>query len=436
MAYRATCDRPGKPALMLAAIPAVDCVLNQVNTAFGLSASGISPLQVVRGTLILIFLVLCAKVLIMNPDGLKRIPLAIPTGMLLIGVVISKEFCETGTIMLAGIVPYGQMLYWLLLWAVAVLLCQKPADARVILKGIAIGAVMTAVSVFLGLLYGTGNFYSTDAVRASAGWFETAKMITGVLTTGGVVLLFLGQRSRSWIFPVLAWLTFTACIVTYARAGTVALFAALMWLLLWASIWGKRISAPAKRFAVIGLLLCIAGGLSVSPSQLFARWNDVEDGASAGSGRATFWKIAVDAFAEENVIDQVAGRGYFSMSTMLYERYGDDIKHTHNDVLDMVLVGGAAGCVWLLIFIADLISMVLHCPISSPARGAAMAILLIYLCHSQLTGQIWGTDSMTYYTMALSSITVLRDTARRKEKPGLEGYPVRPGKMIYTDLPA
>jgi hypothetical protein len=436
MAYRATCDRPGKPALMLAAIPAVDCVLNQVNTAFGLSASGVSPLQVVRGALLLIFLGLCAKVLIVNPCRLRRVPLAVPAGMLLIGAVISKEFCETGTIVLAGIVPYGQMLYWLLLWAVVVLLCPQPADARVILKGIAIGAVMTAASVFLGLLYGTGNFYSTDAVRASAGWFETAKMITGVLTTGGVVLLFLGQRSRNWYFPVLAWLTFAACIATYARAGTVALIAALMWLMLWVCIWGRRVSAPAKRFAVIGVLLCIAAAASVSPSQLFARWNDVEDGASAGSGRATFWKIAVDAFAEENAIDQIAGRGYYSMSTMLYDRYGDDIKHTHNDALDMVLVGGVAGCVWLLIFIADLIFMVLRCPISSPARGAAMAILLIYLCHSQLTGQIWGTDSMTYYTMALSSIVVLRGAARRAEKPGLEGYSVHPGKMIYTDLPA
>jgi hypothetical protein len=435
-AYQSVHDRPGKLALMMAAIPSVDCVLNQVNTAFGISVSGMSLLQLVRGALILIFFCLCARVLMANPTRLKQVPLAVPTGMLLIGAAISKELCETGTVVVVGIVPYGQMLYWLLMWAVVVLLCSKPPDARVILKGIAAGAVMTAASVFLGLAVGTGNFYRTDAVQASAGWFETAKMITGVLTTGGVVLLFLGWRSRSWHFPVFAWLVFSACIVTYARAGTVALIVSLMWLFVWVSIWGRQDSGLAKRFAILGALLCIVGTASISPTQLFARWNDVEGGATAGSGRATFWKIAVDAFAEDHLFDQVAGQGYSSMSAMLYDRYGDDIKHTHNDALDMMLVGGIAGCMWLLLFIADLVSMVLRCPMSSPARAAAVAILLIYLCHSQLTGQIWGTDSMTYYTLSLSSIAVLQSAAHRERVHGPQGCPAKSGRMIYTDLPA
>jgi hypothetical protein len=369
---------------------------------------------------LLVFVTACASIVVKNPRKLLSIPISVFAGVALIALAVSKELSRTGTIVVAGSVPYGQMLYWLMLWTTVVLFCSSAADALILLKGLAIGSVMTAASVFLGLVVGAGNFYSGDAVSASAGWFETAKMITGVLTTGGVVLLYLGQKRQGWLYPVLACFNFVACVLTYARAGTVAMLAALIWLFVWLCVWGYGSRRSGIRFASLCLVVVILAAAAVSPTQLLSRWNDVEDGGEAGSGRATFWKIAVDNFAQEDVLDQIAGRGYFSMSTMLYEKYGDDIKHTHNDALDMLLVSGVAGGVWLLTLLFDFTSRVLRCPVASQSRAAATAVLLIYLCHGQLTGQIWGTDSMTYYTIALSSFFVLRNAPLCGERTEIE----------------
>jgi len=433
MGYNAPSEsRPSRVAFGLAAIPCLDCVLNQINTALGLSTIGISPLQIVRGALLLLFVIGCGMAIFKDPRRLGVIPVAVPAGIVLLAGVVSKEICSTGIASLGAIVPYGQMLYWLMLWATVSVFCSKPADALVILKGLAIGSIMTAVSVLLGLVVGTGNFYADDAVRASAGWFETAKMITGVLTTGGIVLLFLGQDEQRWIFPVLAWVDFLACIATYARAGTAALFAALIWLFIWVCLWGKSLRRSAIRFGTVCALICIVGAASISPAQLFSRWNDVGSDEGGGSGRATFWKIALDEFAQDKGIDQIAGRGYSAMSAMLYDKYGDDIKHTHNDGLDMLLVGGVIGGAWLLLFLTDLITRILHCPVASPSRAAMTAIFLIYIFHSQLTGQIWGTDAMTYYTMSLSSIFALRSStvSHRRDR---EYSSLRLGSLQHSD---
>ncbi|MDE1175007.1 MAG: O-antigen ligase family protein [Edaphobacter sp.] len=405
------CDErcASRAAITISLIPIFDCILNQLNTAFGASLGGMSPLQATRGSLLLVFMGICTWTIVRNPRKLLSAPLPVLAGVALIALAISKEISQTGSISLSGIVPYGQFLYWLLLWMSAVFLCSSKEDALAILKGLAIGSVMTAASVFLGLALGTGNFYSGDAVKASAGWFETAKMITGVLTTGGVILLYLGQQRQGWMYPILACLNFSACILTYARAGTVAMVVALVWLFVWLCLWGHESRRSGIKFVVLCTAIGIVAMAMMSPAQVLSRWNDMEDGGGAGSGRATFWKIAIDDFYQADVLDQVAGRGYASMSTMLFQKYGDDIKHTHNDGLDMLLVGGLTGCFWLFLFVLDLSAKILRRPISSKTTAAAIAILLIYLCHGQLTGQIWGTDAMSYYTLALASLCMIDD---------------------------
>jgi O-antigen ligase len=424
MFMKMTWDLSGKPsrlAMGIAALPIVDCLVNQLNTAFNLSAAGLSSLQILRGALLIIFSILCAIAIVRSPYKLCTLPISILGGFLLIAMAVSKELASTGTIDFTGLVPYGQFLYWILLWCTVCLLCTSKADATLILRGIVIGSVMTAFSVFLGLIVGTGNFYSSDSVRASAGWFETAKMITGVLITGGIVILFLGSVKQSLKHVLLACLVFAACIFTYARAGTVALLAALAWLFLWGCLWGRRHRQYGVYFASVCAVLFIGMILVVSPSQMLSRWSDIDNGDAAGSGRATFWHIAIDEFMNETPADQLAGRGYASMSTMLYEKYGDDIKHTHNDGFDLLLVGGAIGFLWLVLLAFDLSHLVLISPISSEVRAAAMAIFLVYLCHSQLTGQIWGTDAMTYYVLSLSSLFTLgkqeRSSPRNQSDP-------------------
>jgi hypothetical protein len=101
------------------------------------------------------------------------------------------------------------------------------------------------------------------------------------------------------------------------------------------------------------------------------------------------------------------GNGYNAMSESLFNGYGDDVKHTHNDTLDMLLVAGLLGASWLLTMLIYWARQIVRISFWSLEGAAAGAILLNYLCHSQLTGQLWGTDAMSYYIIALSAFSVL-----------------------------
>jgi hypothetical protein len=100
------------------------------------------------------------------------------------------------------------------------------------------------------------------------------------------------------------------------------------------------------------------------------------------------------------------------MSEMLLRNYGDDIKHTHNDMLDALLVSGLVGALWLTGLIASFAHRVLLSNISTVEGAAGIAIVLTYICHSLLTGQIWGTDAMTYYTLSLTCLPRVSDYPR------------------------
>jgi hypothetical protein len=390
----------------IAVIPVIDCVCNQLNNALHLQLGPVSFLQALRTLLLLAFIIISARALGRDPSIVSRIPIPAMGAFIILGIAMSKELLATGALSMESIGAYGQMAYWITLWITVSILCREPIQAELLLRGLAVGACLTAVSVIVGLLAGAGNYYKDDSVQASAGWFDTAKMITGVLVVGGVITLYLGRNSRSWIPPLSAGLCFVACILTYARAGSAALAVVLIWLVLWRVFISRRSEARMlNRFLALALLGCMASPLVINTTALLARWGDVGHSDKAGSGRATFWKIAVDAYSAEDVPQQTFGIGYKAMSEMLFRDYGDDIKHTHNDMLDLLLVGGFAGAVWL----ASLVGVFAWTAFMPSPRGAAgaaaIAIVLSYLCHSQLTGQIWGTDAMTYYTVGLTCLS-------------------------------
>ncbi|CAN5674249.1 hypothetical protein BH10ACI4_BH10ACI4_11290 [soil metagenome] len=394
--------------IALASIPLFDCILNQLNNAFQLDIGPFSILQLFRGGIMVLFIILCPWLLRRDPSGLSRIPLPAVAALGMLAVVISKELVLTGTIAMTGAIPYGQMIYWLLLWITVSILCTQTQQAEILLNGLGVGAVLTALSVLVGYVHGGLNYYEDDSIRSSSGWFDTAKMITGVLVTGGVVILYLGRGKKGWIYPLVTLTCFVACVLTYARAGTVALGVVLLWLVLWYAIDGrKRGWFSLSRFIGLGLAAAMVTAMFVPAETLFARWGDIDEGDKAGSGRASFWKVAVTGYVDAKTSEQILGRGYSSMSALLFDNYGADVKHTHNDGLDMLLVAGATGGVWLLFLIGDRVVRVSKLSLGTAEGAASAAVLLTYLCHAQFTGQLWGTDSMTYYMVSLESLYVI-----------------------------
>jgi hypothetical protein len=410
--------RRNRVALGIAALPTIDCIVNQCNNAFHLGASNFSSLQIFRSGLLLVLAFTCGTKILAHPDRIRRLPPAAVAGMLLLLIVLSVGLLRDGQLLLVNLSTYGQMLYWLLLWSTAAVSIESHEDAYLVLRGLAIGAVLTAASVFAGLLFGATNFYEGEVGLSSAGWFETAKMISGILVAGGALSLYLGSRKQGWFWPVAALLCFGACVLTYARAGSVALACVLCWLVCWQLMFSVASARRwLRRFFVLAAVAGTFAVLFLPARALFARWDGLRDqGDAAGSGRATFWRIAVDAYETSPASEQLVGRGYHEMSEMLFREYGDDIKHTHDDALDLLLVAGVPGVLWLVLFVG---SLALQVHRSGPGReegATSMAILLTFLCHSVLTGQIWGTDGMTYYTLSLCMLLRMssRGSVRKK----------------------
>jgi hypothetical protein len=425
---RASSSFPDRKVLIaIAVIPSIDCICNQLNNALQIHLGPVSFLQAIRAFLLLAFAVIGVRALWRNPSHAVRIPLPAIGAAIILGMAVSKELLGTGALSMESLGAYGQMAYWVMLWTTVSILCWNRAQAELLLKGLAAGACLTAVSVVIGLVAGAGNYYKDDSVQASAGWFDTAKMITGVLVVGGVITLYLGRNSRSWIPTLAAGLCFVACILTYARAGSVALIVVIAWLVFWRFfICCRGEGRWLNRFLILVLAGCILAPLAVNMHALLARWSDVGNSDKAGSGRATFWKVAVTAYVAEDVPQQTFGIGYKQMSEMLFRDYGDDIKHTHNDMLDLLLVGGFVGAIWLISLVGAFAWRALLPSPRSAAGAAAVAVVLGYLCHSQLTGQIWGTDAMTYYTVGLTCLSRMAN-----EEPVYD--PVKPATFVQHE---
>jgi hypothetical protein len=390
----------------LTVLPFFDCIANQLNNALHLTIGPLSLLQAINGPLLMCYGIALVWAFLADGASLWWVPLPVPGAIVMIGIACTEELVRTGTLSMASVGPYGQMLYWVFLWAVVAVLCRSRVKSTMILRGLAAGAIATAFSVFLGFALGAKQYYGSDSVLSSAGWFDTAKMITGVLITGGVILIYLGRNGHRVICALLSSFCFTACILTYARAGWVAAGAVMAWLGIWAIVFAG--SRRRRSWLVPFFALCLVAGAAlpavIGVDKLMARWSDVGQGEQAGSGRATFWKIAFDEYVEAVPSRQIFGRGYNSMADMLLTDYGMDIRHTHNDMLDMLTVAGACGAVWLLVLIGTLLRQVIRSSFLSMEGAASMAILLTYVLHSQLTGQIWGTDAMSYYTVALACL--------------------------------
>lgn len=398
-----------KTIVALACIPTVDCIVNQFANGLHLSLGPVSILQGYRAILLLSLIAFVLSKIIKDPDTLRRIPLPAIGALVLLLMIVSKQWLLTGSVGIEGYIQYAQITYWVVLWIAASLTCKTPAEAMLLLYGLAIGALLTALSVIVGMAFGGLNFYEDDLVSSSAGWFNTAKAITGILVCGVAVILYLGSgRRRSWLYGVLAAVCLAGTILTYARAGAVAVAAVILWLALWSTnAWGIIQWRALKWFFCLVLVMALAAPVLLGPQALFARWGDVTKGEDAGSGRVGLWNIAVESFSAAPVSTQLLGDGFESMADLLYRQCGEDVKHTHNDTLDLLLIGGIAGIAWLLGLMGAWVKRIASVNLWSLEGAAIVAIFINYLCHAQLTGQLWGTDVMNYYVTALTAFTVL-----------------------------
>lgn len=341
---------------------------------------------------------------------------ALACGMLFIhsfAFYICKEVLETGSVELENVTHYVQIIYWLEVWLLATLAFDTPYRRRLALMCVVAAALMSSISIFHGYLTGTSLTYEYQQITASTGLFNSGKGVAGVLVVSGIISAYLLRERANVTGVVIACLMFAAAFLTYARAGLVALCAALLTIGAWslaicphaaAARWARRLLAGCVLLGVIGYLL-------VGTADLTSRWADMMDPDQAGSGRITFWKVALNSFWDASLAEQILGRGYVGMYAVMQSGYGMRI-HTHNDLLDMLLVGGVMGVVCLSVFWATLIARLRLLRPASAEYGAGLAILTGFFAQSLLTGQIFDPSTMAVYVIAFVCVTAVHSQSR------------------------
>lgn len=293
------------------------------------------------------------------------------------------------------IVAFFQLVYWMIIWLMLHVECSSMRGCRVVLRGIYIGGTYMAVSVIGFWLFLGERMSKYEQLADSAGGLTTAKSLGGILCVSIILTLCIRQPLAKLI---LLSINITGLMLTYQRAGQVALGIAILWLI--KSSFRPQIAAGllSGRTTVLLLIGVIVAVSFVDMEGLASRWSDLRDGDKAGSGRVGLWRDAASVFGKMSPLEKVLGIGYSGMrDAMSGETWASNRKHTHNNLLDMLLAFGLLGAsLWLCVHCV-LLYLISRCSKASVTYVLAMAVYLVFAVESLFTGQAFGAHAMIIY---------------------------------------
>jgi hypothetical protein len=405
----------------------IDPILNQISTAYGLVIGPLSLLQAMRGS-VLIAAVWVAMTL---PRSRGRLRSTVCHITILIGAgvaVIAMNDIALSGLEVSTIIAYVQIAYWLTIWYVGVATITNARSALIVAKSLVIGALITGASVYYGYITGSAlnAVYSGAGVEASSGWFVSGKGIAGSLVVGALLAAYLGYRRHTWVSVLLALFCMGASFLTYARSGLIAMCAALIWLSTWSV--GTRFSTRsswASRLVLASLCGAVIVTALVGTADLATRWADLDDPEKAGSGRLLLWTAAGRSFLNGSPVEQLFGRGFQGMLDMVYASLGV-VVHTHNDLLDMLVIGGVLGLIVLGLIFTGIVVQIRSAKPASPEFAVAVAILVVLGCQAFFTGQLFLPDVMSFYLLAITAVLACAREPGADRRTVVRGLTMRP----------
>lgn len=388
---------------ILLGVPLCEMVCGQIQGLLSLRAGSWSIAQVYHCVALCVVIAYLASRLRRPCELPRSVAACIVMFLLITGVSTIMALRHNGHVR-EDVIAFSQILYWVLVWLIYLLECSTTEGCRLVLKGILIGSVYMAISVVALHLLGGGAYSRYEGVSASFGGFSTAKSLGGILCVAG--LLSLRIRSTPLQMGLLC-VSLTGLMLTYQRAGQLAMLAAIAWIV------GMSMRSRIKeilfsaRFVIACIGVVAAVAAFVDTDALTERWRNanVSLGGKAGSGRLGLWTDAVNAFEEMNPLDRMLGVGYSGMrDAMLEEGLGGNRKHTHSDVLDILLAFGVLGILgWVAIHYA-VIQTVRACAKSSAEYAIGGAVYIVFFVESLITGQVFGPATMIVYLGAITGL--------------------------------
>ena len=389
--------------MMLLGVPLCEMVCGQIQ---GLWAPRIGPLSLAQAYHCIMLCVVCFYLVSCLRRRAERplvVDVCIAIFLLTAGVSTTMSLRHNSHLS-EDIIAFSQILYWILMWLIYAAECSTAEGRRLVLTGVFAAGVYMAISVVILFVVGGEAYSRYEGVGASFGGFSTAKSLGGILCVAA--LLSLRVRSPSWQATLLC-VSISALLLTYQRAGQLAMLAAILWMVGVRVVSRMKGSLLSSRSIVAFTCALLVGAAFIDTEALTQRWNnaDITLGDKAGSGRLGLWTDALRAFETMNWPRKMLGVGYSGMrEAMRDEGMGGNRKHTHSDVLDILLAFGCLGMLgWIAVHYA-MIQTVRARMRTSTEYLVGGAVYIVFFVESLVTGQVFGPATMIVYLGAITAL--------------------------------
>jgi hypothetical protein len=403
---------------VLAVLPVLDVVVGQVQGQWGVQIGPVSPAQLFHGT-ILVYLV---GFLLHPRRSLPRRCRFVATASCIFGATVALSMLPRvlqREVLFDDCVSLSQIVYWLLLWPAAVIVCQDPRRSERVLRGVAVAGLYASLSIIVLFVYGGGAYTRYLDVASSFGGWGTAKGLTGPLLCAGIACLWL-YRDRRRLLGVIgfAW-CIVALLLTQQRTGQVAVASSTLALVGWYFLHGRSVRGGTRALTP-ALLVLGAAAVTISAIGLEGfqkRWQDLEDPDKAGSGRLVFWQTAGRAYGGFDLPTKLVGVGYSGTLDLLEKGVGAR-RHTHSDLFDVLLMFGAVGVVgWTILNIA-FVRLLFLVDLKSLAFAYALPVMIFLFTANVLTGQMFGPHTMSFYLLTVTALVCQGAVPPAEATPG------------------
>ena len=398
--------------ILVVSLPVLDVVVAQLVPL--LSNEGVGSIlgKAVRAA------VLVVVVLILATSKLKnvRMPRRILAGLAVISFAVvvgwAVEMQRNG-FLVGSAVSYLKIFYWVVLAIAHFALVTDGVWAKRVLISIVVGTLIASLSILLGFVVGGRNVYAHEGITASVGFFQSGKTIAGPLIVGMIAAWIIWFRDHRSGTALLMLVMLVALLATQARAGQVALVLAL------AAIAVRRIvlkrQAPVFKLATLAAAVfasaALFGLIVILREVVFARWEDVADVATAGSGRLTLWIAAVQELLTRNWLELAFGAGYESALQVSQDAVGVKL-HLHSDLFDLLVMFGVVGLLGYTVLAAGAMRIGSLARVAPNLAEAIWMVVVVWVVSGFLTGQLFGEYAMVFYFAAINAFFRLSQATR------------------------
>jgi hypothetical protein len=262
--------------------------------------------------------------------------------------------------------------FWMVVfWAV----CSMAETGRLSAKQVAVtGTIMNALmSARLFFFFFSGKWIGMT--------LTTSAPKDRVTDQGYILLWFLLMQlieSIGLLGGIIAIASIVGVVLSLERGALISLFVGL---LVYTAIQAYLVPRERKRIMILSASSLIAIGLAIwmSADQIAARWLDLANPKTAGSGRLNFWSLITDSWMNSGLATKVFGAGPLSTQDLV----GTGVVFAHNDFLEQLHCFGIVGVLLLAglccVMLGDCYRLVRS---RSSAASVFCAAVAIYICTS------------------------------------------------------